>query len=551
MSYTLIRSQAGAIGCILGLLVLSAFNYGRANQSSAASAQTQRTPTSYYLDCSTSTNGSGTQSSPWNTLSAASITFIPGDHLLLKRRTTCNGSLAPQGSGSMTAPIVIDAYGSGPPPIIDGGAAEEALKLFNQQYWEINNLEIVGGNKYGVYISGDTPRSSLNHIYLKNLDVHGATFNSTRRADSGEVFLSTSGADETFNDILIDHVIAHDTHAAEGIFVSAGGAWTYDDTGKQALGDHITVQNSIAHDVYGDGIVINELTNGLLQSNTVYRSGLCPNCTDSTPVGLWEWFCHSCTVQFNESYANSSWGGDGGDFDIDYYNDDNIVQYNYGHDSDGYCVAFFGAGGVTHRNIFRYNICSNNARRASLSNQGEIFVYTWNNGSLDGAQIYNNTIYWNPAGEGYALSAAAASYTGSSPLFFRNNIIYATAPGLIQASASLALDNNLYFTTTGTQSFQINANTYTSLAQYQNATGKDTHSRVANPQMADPTYHAVGKPAIAFQLLNGSPALGAGINVCRHIAGCSMGQQDFWGNPLPESGPYNSGAFEGKVELRP
>src|ERR1700742_4583603 len=97
-----------------------------------------RTPTSYYFDCSAATNGAGTQSSPWNALAKAKTSFMPGDHLLLKRGVACNGTLAPQGSGSITAPIVIDAYGSGPVPIINGGTAEEALTLFNQQYWEIN-----------------------------------------------------------------------------------------------------------------------------------------------------------------------------------------------------------------------------------------------------------------------------------------------------------------------------------------------------------------------------------------------------------------------------
>jgi hypothetical protein len=504
-------------------------------------------PTSYYLDCSAPANGSGTQASPWNTLGKAKTMFVPGDHLLFKRGTTCNGTLTPQGSGSAAASIVIDAYGSGPAPVINGGSAEAVVKLVNQQYWEINQLEIVGGNQYGLYIAGDKPNLTLNHIYLQNLNVHGAKFNSRKRADSGEVFLTTSGTGTTLKDVFINAVVAHDTHAAEGIFVSAGGAWTYDSTGKQALGDKITVQNSTAHDVYGDGIVINELTNGLLQSNVVYRSGLCPDCTGSTPVGLWEWFCHTCTVQFNESYANSSWDGDGGDFDIDYYNDDNIVQYNYGHDSAGYCVSFFGSAGTAHRNIFRYNVCSNNARRASLSSQGEIFVFTWNNGSLDGVEIYNNTIYWNPAGgEGYALSAAGASYTGSGPLFFRNNIIYAAAPGLIQSSESLTLDNNLYYATTGTQSFEINANTYTSLAQYQAATGEDAHSRQSDPLMTTPAYHAIGKPVTAFHLLTGSPAINVGVDVCLNLTGCDMGSQDFWGNKLPASAPYNVGAYQGR-----
>src|SRR5262249_4897035 len=89
-----------------------------------------RTPTSYYLDCSAATNGSGTQSSPWNSLSFANMMFVAGDHLLLNRGTKCNGSFTPRGSGSASAPIVVDAYGTGAKPVIDGGQAEEAIKLF-------------------------------------------------------------------------------------------------------------------------------------------------------------------------------------------------------------------------------------------------------------------------------------------------------------------------------------------------------------------------------------------------------------------------------------
>ena len=101
------------------------------------------------------------------------FTFLPGNHLLLKRGTVCNGALNPQGSGNAKSPIVIDAYGTGAQPVINGGSAKGALTLFNQQYWEINNLEITGGNLYGVYVSGNTPNTSINHIYLRNLNVQG------------------------------------------------------------------------------------------------------------------------------------------------------------------------------------------------------------------------------------------------------------------------------------------------------------------------------------------------------------------------------------------
>jgi len=100
-----------------------------------------------YVDCSAPTNGNGTQASPWNTLASVSATtFSPGDRLLFKRGMTCSGVVAPLGSGTTASPIVIDAYGTGPQPIIDGGMNTAAVQLIGQQGWEINNLEVVGGN---------------------------------------------------------------------------------------------------------------------------------------------------------------------------------------------------------------------------------------------------------------------------------------------------------------------------------------------------------------------------------------------------------------------
>jgi hypothetical protein len=536
--------NAWAVWALLVCFALS----GCSRSMHSSSVQPLISSTAHYLDCSANQNGSGTQSSPWNSPGAVNaLTFRPGDHLFVRRGTVCDGTLMPRGSGTSNAAIVIDAYGTGAQPVINGGSNEEALKLFNQQYWEIDNLELTGGRLYGVYISGDTPSSTLNHIYLRNLDVHGATFESSKRADSGEVFVSPKGAAQILNDVLIDHVTAHDSHVSEGIFVSAGGAWIEKSGVSQPLGNKVTVQNSTAHDIDGDGILIAELTNGLLQRNVVYKSGLCEKCTGSTPVGLWEWYCHVCTVQYNESYANQSWEGDGGDFDIDYFNDDNVVQYNYGHDSAGYCVAFFGAGArASHNNVFRFNVCSNNGRRSDLSKQGEVFVHTWDEGSLDGVQIYNNTFYWNPAANSAVFNSSDALFSGSAPRFFKNNIVYATVPDLMLATSAFAFDNNIYWTTSASEpSLQFNGTTYTSFAKYQFATKQDIHSYYLDPMLDTASYHAVGKPATAFHLLPGSPAIGKGADVCAGIKECSMGNQDFWGYPMPTGGKYNIGAYQG------
>lgn len=522
------------------LLVLALLSCGHPTPSLVGHA--------YYIDCSAPQNGAGTQAHPWNSLSSlAATTFHPGDSLLFRRGTSCNGLLAPKGSGSPGAPIVIDAFGAGAPPIINGGSNEEAVKLFNQQNWEIRNLEIVGGNRYGVFISGDRPNSSLNHIHLRDLDVHGAAFHSKLRSDSGEVVIATTGLKEVLNDVLVDNVSAHDTTASQGISISAGGSWTGNWGAPQALGNSITVQNSTAYNVGGDGILVSEATNGLLQNNVVHHTGLCVSCTGSTPNGLWEWYCHKCTVQFNESYANKSWlKTDGGDFDIDYYDDDNIVQYNYGHDSAGYCISVFGSDGSPSRNnIVRFNICSNDAQSRAGAFQGEIFLHTWNGGSLDGVQIYDNSLYWNPAVNAPALNTAGVTYAGLGPKIFMNNIVYSTVAGMVETTSDFALDHNLYWSTApAAPTFQIGKKVYFSFAAYQAASHQDAHSRFVDPLLADPTYHSPGHPSSAFKLLAGSPAFSAGENICAAIPipGCTMGERDFFGAPLREGAAPDIGA---------
>jgi hypothetical protein len=98
--------------------------------------------TAYFLDCENGDDShSGTsRSRTWATLGAVNrFTFEPGDGIFLKRGTLCKGTLKPQGSGKENLPIIVDAYGRGAIPVIDGGNYPEAVRLVGQEYWEISN----------------------------------------------------------------------------------------------------------------------------------------------------------------------------------------------------------------------------------------------------------------------------------------------------------------------------------------------------------------------------------------------------------------------------
>src|SRR5690606_8086408 len=101
----------------------------------------------YYVDAD---NGSDTydglsESTAWKSLEKVnSITFLPGTKILFKSGGIWVGQLKPKGSGSASMPIIIDKYGTGAKPLIDGNGleGEGVVYLYNQSYWEINNLEI-------------------------------------------------------------------------------------------------------------------------------------------------------------------------------------------------------------------------------------------------------------------------------------------------------------------------------------------------------------------------------------------------------------------------
>ena len=150
----------------------------------------------------------------------------------------------------------------------------------------------------------------------------------------------------------------------------------------------MVIRNSTVHNVQGDGIVLFRVRHGSIESSVAWNTGMQVTQTIGTPNAIWTWMCDDCTVTQNEAFLTDSPGVDGGAFDIDYGNTDNSVIDNYGHDTQGYCVAVFGAGFVTRASTVRGNLCINNGRSPRMADfQGAIFLHTWNGGSIDGLTV--------------------------------------------------------------------------------------------------------------------------------------------------------------------
>lgn len=402
--------------------------------------------TTHYLDCSVSVSGDSLRpDSAWNSIEQANAVILqPGDRLLLRRGSACDGELAPQGSGTPASPILLGTYGAGSLPVIHGGSHPAGLALFNQQYWEIEDLEIVGGSPYGIHISGNLPE--LTHFRLRNLVVHDVPGIPVTKESGLIVIAPEPKAPTHLNDIVVDGVTVYNTSQWSGIIISGA---VFNDQ-EHAYGEHVEVRNSVIHDVAGDGVLLASLKHAVLERNVAWNTGMQETESIGTPNALWQWMCVDCRVAWNEGFFSDSPGVDGGVYDIDFGDIENVVEHNFAHDSQGYCVSVFGAeghGGDSINSIVRHNTCLHNARSPRLARrQGAVYVNTWKGGRLNGVRIEDNTILWTPPLDAPAIHIDA-DFFGDMPNRVAGNTIFLEAgtamlaPPQVQISGNRVIDS--------------------------------------------------------------------------------------------------------------
>ena len=461
-----VRRCTRAIALTLALLPFS-FRHSPAQRSSSSPAR------SFFIDCAAPGAGDGSFAHPWNTLAAAEAhPFAPGDRIALKRGTLCRGSFAPQGSGTADRPIRLTAYGAGErPAIVAPSTARQAFLLFNQQYWQVDSLDISGGNTYGVFVTGD--KGTLHHLYLENLFVHNVYGGALKSKDNGLVVVGPSSIDVFFDDILIDGVDAAHTNQWAGILVG-GGSFPYKDNAP--LNTNVQIRNSTVHDVYGDGIILFRDAHSAIRTSAAWETGMQPTQDVGTPNAIWTWTCNDCTVAGNEAFLTDSPGVDGGAYDIDWNDQNNTVENNYAHDTQGYCIAVFAAGYVTKGSAVKNNLCIDNGLSPRLTAlQGALYLHTWNGGVIRGLNIEGNTIHWNPRVPG-APAIVASADVGEPPIVFTKNTVESTWPLIYRIKTPWQSSGNTYILN-DPPDFLIGGKRRLSLAALQSA-GSEQSSRV-------------------------------------------------------------------------
>ncbi len=504
--------------------------------------------TTYYIDSidGNDLNHGTSEQDPWKSLEKVNATtFKPGDKILLKARCIWQGQqLWPKGSGTEGKPIIIDMYGdlSGPrgshqsttgKPRLDGqGEVTDVVKLYNQQYWEIKNLEItnfrqtdnsydVNNLKRGVYI-GAEDIGPVKHIYLENLSLnninsalgpgHFPTIN------NGGIFVEVKGKEKQtwYEDLLIQGCHIYDVDRTGIANISTWRNRTVDDDTGWVPSKNIVIRDNVLERIGGNGMIIRVAKSPLVEYNVFNTCG-----RQISGNAMFFSFCDDALGQYNEAYNQIFEPGetDASGFDIDVKNKRTLFQYNYSHDNG--LGAFVICTGTSDRKkdfqkdgVIRYNICQNNSRKT--------FYIT---GHCEDSLIYNNTIFFGPQIKNNKLvhlrEKKGGGPTGTK---FFNNIFYALGKGcyydLEGGGTSTVFSHNVFF------------------GQHPDSEPNDPFKLTSDPKLIAPGTGKIGRDTVGgYMLKEGSPCIDSGKVIENN------GGKDYFGNTLYNGKP-DRGAHE-------
>jgi hypothetical protein len=481
----------------------------------------------YFVDCGASADGDGSWRSPFGSLEDANaVVLAPGERLLFRRGSVCTGTLAPQGSGLAGRPVVIGAYGFGPPPRIVG-EGDDAVLLSGMSHVVLQGLDVsnpgaTAARRRGVHVVADG--TVVEDVTVRDLSVHDV--DGDLRKDSGgsggiQVDASSGGRFDGLR-LLANRI---ENVSRSGIFIvgasggsrpRAGEPWPEASTGVRVRG------NRLAH-LAGDGIVSTGTDGAVLEHNVVVDgnqagtawNGPSPVCN----AGIWTFGANSTLIQYNEVSDMEFNGCDGTGYDVDYEQDGTVVQYNYSHDNAGGFILLCTDAEPRVAEV-RYNLSIDDA--ATLSD-APCAIESGNIGTLDGLRFYNNTfVAAKPVATLELFPVASLVAPGNFQ--FKNNVVVATEPQTDPLQCGNDCTNNLFF----------------------QLPPSGTDAVVGDPRFVDASRRGSGRlwVGLAFRLRPDSPAIGAGV-----LLPDAPGR-DYFGNPVPTDEPPSIGIDQPRTGAR-
>jgi hypothetical protein len=229
----------------------------------------------FYVDnsgspvCSnTPTNGSA--ANPWCTVSYGVGRLASGDTLLVKNGTYNESFTISGHDGTPSARTKILAFPDHK-PILRGAGNTGRIKIAGTSYLDFEGFEITNYQQ-GLFINDDEgTKSPANNINVRNVTVH-------------DVFQEGIGIRGNASFILLEGVTVYNTglgsQNGEGIYV--GGQNDADQT------NHITIRNSLVHDVKDEGIELKHDTHGIIVEGNRIQRAMTPGSSFSSGGGAIE-----------------------------------------------------------------------------------------------------------------------------------------------------------------------------------------------------------------------------------------------------------------------
>ena len=373
-----------------------------------------------------------------------------------------------------------------------------AVYLYNQEYIEINNLEVknqgdnVNRDRSGIRVEG-YDYGVIDHIYIRNCYVHDVRGYNGQDDIYPVVPTNPDGSptdgftdeDQTNPNTTNTFWGARTTHRTGGInFVTYTArlpesknefnvpVQELDETKQITTFNDILIENNTVENCQANGITTTNVkgtlddvafrhTNVVIRGNDIHnvtRSGIIPIYTNGVLVeynkvdtfqstyegygcGIWCDRANGMVFQHNE-VCNGVNGNDGMAFNLDDMTRDGVIQYNYTHDN-------YGGGYMLHvrqnsynrNNTIRFNLSVNDSGVFTAHNAQIVAVGETSTTKLESAKVYNNTFLSN--------KDCHAVYQGDE-VDYTNNIWYFTNSAVANRKdcfypgANSSFDNNVY-----------------------------------------------------------------------------------------------------------
>jgi hypothetical protein len=476
----------------------------------------------HYVAVTGSDSNPGTIYLPWRTIQHAANSVEAGETVYI-RGGVYNESVDIEVSGSAAeGSVTFESYPA-EDAILDGsGLAPPAsdirglINIEDQSYVTIRGLEIrnyhtsnASSTPAGIWVTG-----AGSHIQILNNVVHGIGTSAEASGDAMGVAVYGTDSSAALENIAISGNQLYDLKTGNSEALAVSGNVT-----------NFAVTCNVIHDANNTGIAasgfeevasdpaIDYVRNGTISRNTLYNISAKNN-----------------AAQGNEYNADG--------ISVDSASQVTVERNLLDKVDIGIEVGSQHKGHVARDVIVRNNLLYH-ANSAAISIGGD----SPGVGGVDRCTVVNNTLFQNDR-KNTGSGEFQIQYHANN-IVFKNNIVSASSQGLLVNNFTKGgmdaadLDYNLYFSSVSTwdAEFLWRGKDYTGFSAYQKATGRDRHSKYADPKF-------FSLETIDLRVQSASPAVSAAVD----LSGEVNGNLDYVGSPRVHETKIDIGAFQLQVK---